>query len=127
MSIQDDIYEWEREAKLKRPVLPKLPSDQEMLRRVSFIGEELVELMEAFRNDDLTGAADALGDILWVTYGTAHSCGIDLDAVVREISRSNWSKFTDGVNINPGGKIIKGPAYSPPDIDQVLMDQEPLV
>lgn len=126
MSIQDNIYKWEHTAGIYRPRAPTLPMREETVRRISFIAEEFGELATAFRNADLVEVADALGDLLWVVYGTAHACGISLDPVVREIARSNWTKFEGGVQLTESGKVIKGPHYSPPDIAQVLLQQEDL-
>lgn len=122
--IQDIVYQWEREAGLERPRLPVLPDAEEQMRRLSFIEEEVLELKVAIANRDLVGVADALGDILWMTYGSAHAFGIDLDEIVREIAHSNYSKFPP--RFNAAGKLVKGPGFFPPDLARVLADQLPL-
>lgn len=83
--------------------------------RGSLLEEEYREYVEAEATDDLVKIADALGDMVYVIYGTALTYGIDLDAVVAEIHRSNMTKET-----HPSGKAAKGPGYEPPDIRRVL-------
>ena len=79
------------------------------IRRCEFIEEEARELRAAVEADDLVGAADALGDLVYVVYGTALHFGIDLDAVVQEIHRSNMTKSPAG-----DAKAVKGPGYKAP-------------
>lgn len=90
--------------------------------RWELISEEANELYEAIQNVDEVEVADALGDLIYVIYGTAISFGIDLDAVVAEIHRSNMSKLgEDGKPIyREDGKVLKGPNYFKPDILGVL-------
>ena len=90
--------------------------------RVSLINEELEEFKEAIKNNDLKEVADALTDILYVTYGAGHAFGIDLDKCFDEVQNSNMSKLgQDGKPIyNNDGKVMKGPNYFKPDLSKVL-------
>ena len=90
--------------------------------RISLINEELEEFKEAIRNKDLKEAADALTDILYVTYGAGHAFGINLDKCFDEVQRSNMSKLgEDGKPIyNDVGKVMKGPKYFKPDLSKFL-------
>jgi predicted HAD superfamily Cof-like phosphohydrolase len=90
--------------------------------RISLINEELEEFKEAIRNNDLKEAADALTDILYVTYGAGHAFGINLDECFDEVQRSNMSKLDDdGKPIyNESGKVMKGPKYFKPDLSKFL-------
>ena len=90
--------------------------------RISLINEELEEFKEAIRNNDLKEAADALTDILYVTYGAGHAFGINLDKCFDEVQRSNMSKLgEDGKPIyNEFGKVMKGPKYFKPDLTKFL-------
>jgi predicted HAD superfamily Cof-like phosphohydrolase len=95
--------------------------DQVGLRQ-ALIEEEVRELSDAASAGDLVGVADALADIVYVAYGTAHVYGIDLDAVLDEVHASNMTKLgADGRPVRRAdGKVLKGPAYRPPDISAVL-------
>lgn len=95
--------------------------DQVTLRQ-ALIEEEVRELAEAAEAGDLVGVADALADIVYVAYGTAHVYGIDLDAVLDEVHASNMTKLgADGRPVRRAdGKVLKGPGYRPPDVRAVL-------
>ena len=90
--------------------------------RVSLINEELEEFKEAIKNNDPKEAADALTDILYVTYGAGHAFGINLDKCFDEVQKSNMSKLgNDGKPIyNEQGKVMKGPKYFKPDLGKFL-------
>ena len=90
--------------------------------RVDLIKEELDELTNAMKEKDLTEVADALTDILYVTYGAGHAFGIDLDKCFDEVQNSNMSKLgEDGKPIyNEAGKVMKGPNYFKPDLSKFL-------
>ena len=90
--------------------------------RLDLIKEELGELTEAMNNKDLLEVADALTDILYVTYGAGHAFGIDLDKCFEEVQNSNMSKLDkNGKPIyNEGGKVMKGPNYFKPDLNKFL-------
>tara|TARA_Y100000748_G_scaffold212460_1_gene178173 strand:+ start:125 stop:496 length:372 start_codon:yes stop_codon:yes gene_type:complete len=86
--------------------------------RISLINEELEEFREAINKNNIKEVADALTDILYVTYGAGHAFGIDLDKCFDEVQRSNMSKLDkDGKPIyNEHGKVMKGPDYFKPDL-----------
>ena len=90
--------------------------------RISLIQEEVDELKEAMANNDLLEVADALTDLLYVTYGAGHAFGIDLDKCFNEVQESNMSKLgPDGKPIyNESGKVMKGPNYFKPDLSKFL-------
>ena len=90
--------------------------------RYNLIKEELDELKEAMDNKDILEVADALTDILYVTYGAGHAFGIDLDACFEEVQNSNMSKLgSDGKPIyNESGKVMKGPNYFKPDLSKFI-------
>jgi len=86
--------------------------------RIDLIKEEMFELIEALADEDIVEVADALTDILYVTYGAGHAFGIDLDACFSEVQRSNMSKLgADGKPIyREDGKVMKGEGYSEPNL-----------
>ncbi len=90
--------------------------------RLDLIKEELEELEEAMNNKDLLEVADALTDILYVTYGAGHAFGIDLDKCFDEVQNSNMSKLDEqGKPIyNESGKVMKGPKYFKPDLSKFV-------
>ena len=98
------------------------PNDKITSLRYDLINEELNELKEAIDNKDLKEVADALTDILYVTYGAGHAFGINLDKCFQEVQNSNMSKL--GLNgepiYNDKGKVMKGPNYFKPDFSKYL-------
>ncbi len=90
--------------------------------RISLIKEELDELIEAMNKKDLVEVADALTDILYVTYGAGHAFGINLDECFEEVQNSNMSKLDNyGRPIyNDEGKVMKGPNYHKPDLSKFI-------
>ena len=101
---------------------PSFSSDKINKLRIDLIKEELEELTEAMQNKDLLEVADALTDILYVTYGAGHAFGINLDACFNEVQNSNMSKLgKDGKPIyNESGKVMKGPDYFKPDLSKFV-------
>tara|TARA_A100001388_G_scaffold254413_1_gene218127 strand:+ start:1160 stop:1531 length:372 start_codon:yes stop_codon:yes gene_type:complete len=101
---------------------PAFSTDKINELRVSLIKEELDELMEAMNKKDLVEVADALTDILYVTYGAGHAFGINLDECFQEVQNSNMSKLdSDGKPIyNDKGKVMKGPNYFKPDLSKFI-------
>ena len=99
-----------------------LPNKQTQKLRVRLIQEELTELIQALATNDEVEVADALTDILYVTYGAGHAFGIDLDKCFDEVQNSNMSKLgSDGKPIyNESGKVMKGPNYFEPNLTQYL-------
>ena len=102
---------------------PSLSTDKINNLRIKLIEEELNELKEAISKKDLKEVADALTDILYVTYGAGHAFGINLDACFEEVQKSNMSKLgDDGKPIyNEHGKVMKGPNYFKPDLNKFLI------
>ena len=100
----------------------ELSSEKINSLRLSLIQEELDELTKAINENDILEVADALTDILYVTYGAGHAFGIDLDKCFDEVQRSNMSKLgEDGKPIyNESGKVMKGPNYFKPDLSKFL-------
>ena len=90
--------------------------------RISLINEELDELKTAIKDNNILEVADALTDILYVTYGAGHSFGVDLDKCFDEVQKSNMSKLGgDGKPIyNEAGKVMKGPNYFKPNLRKFL-------
>ena len=90
--------------------------------RVDLIEEELTELKQAVQRQDIKEVADALTDILYVTYGAGHAFGIDLDKCFQEVQNSNMSKLgSDGKPIyNEKGKVMKGPDYFKPNLEKFV-------
>ena len=90
--------------------------------RIDLIKEELEELTEAINNKDLLEVADALTDILYVTYGAGHAFGIDLDKCFDEVQNSNMSKLGENGKpiYNDAGKVMKGPKYFKPDLSKFV-------
>ncbi len=97
-------------------------SEKINLLRINLIEEELNELKTAIKNNDLKETADALTDILYVTYGAGHAFGINLDDCFDEVQKSNMSKLgSDGKPIyNEKGKVMKGPNYFKPNLEKFL-------
>ena len=101
---------------------PSFSTDKINKLRLDLIKEELNELTDAMNNKDLLEVADALTDILYVTYGAGHAFGIDLDKCFLEVQKSNMSKLgEDGKPIyNDKGKVMKGPNYFKPDLNKFV-------
>lgn len=114
---------------LPRQPVPSTDVSAELAQlRVDLLVEEVGEFADATGKRDLTAMADALGDIIYVAYGAAVTYGIDLDAVLMEIHRSNMSKLgSDGRPVlREDGKVLKSSSYRPPDIARVLAEQSEL-
>ena len=101
---------------------PSFSTDKINKLRLDLIKEELGELTEAMNNRDLLEVADALTDILYVTYGAGHALGIDLDKCFEEVQSSNMSKLDDNGKpiYNEHGKVMKGPNYFKPDLSKFV-------
>ena len=100
----------------------EFPNKKIVQLRYELIKEELEELNQAIKDKDIREVADALTDILYVTYGAGHAFGIDLDKCFNEVQQSNMSKLgSDGKPIyNQSGKVLKGPKYFNPNLDKFL-------
>ena len=101
---------------------PSLSTDKINKLRLDLIKEELSELTEAMNNKDLLEVADALTDILYVTYGAGHAFGINLDKCFEEVQNSNMSKLDENGKpiYNDHGKVMKGPNYFKPDLSKFI-------
>ena len=101
---------------------PAFSTDKINKLRIDLIKEELNELIQAMKNNDLVEAADALTDILYVTYGAGHAFGINLDKCFEEVQNSNMSKLDENGNriYNESGKVMKGPNYFKPDLSKFV-------
>ena len=98
------------------------PSEKIVSLRLDLINEELSELKQAVQKNDIKEVADALTDILYVTYGAGHAFGINLDKCFEEVQNSNMSKLgSDGKPIyNEKGKVMKGPDYFKPNLGKFV-------
>ena len=107
-----------QEVKIK----PSFSTDKINKLRLDLIKEELNELVAAMENKDLLEVADALTDILYVTYGAGHAFGIDLDKCFNEVQNSNMSKLDENGKpiYNESGKVMKGPNYFKPNLSQFI-------
>ena len=101
---------------------PSFSTDKINKLRIDLIKEELEELKEAMKNNDLLEVADALTDILYVTYGAGHAFGIDLDKCFEEVQNSNMSKLDENGKpiYNESGKVMKGPNYFKPNLSKFI-------
>ena len=101
---------------------PSFSTDKINKLRLDLIKEELTELTEAMNNKDLLEVADALTDILYVTYGAGHAFGINLDKCFDEVQNSNMSKLDESgkPTYNEHGKVMKGPNYFKPNLSKFV-------
>ena len=101
---------------------PSFSTDKINKLRIDLIKEELDELKEAMDNKDLLEVADALTDILYVTYGAGHAFGINLDECFEEVQNSNMSKLDENGKpiYNDSGKVMKGPNYFRPNLSKFI-------
>ena len=101
---------------------PSFSSDKINKLRIDLIKEELEELQEAVKNNDLLEVADALTDILYVTYGAGHAFGVNLDKCFDEVQNSNMSKLGENGEpiYNESGKVMKGPNYFKPNLSKFV-------
>ena len=101
---------------------PSFSTDKINKLRLDLIKEELNELTEAMNNKDLLEVADALTDILYVTYGAGHAFGINLDKCFEEVQNSNMSKLDENGKpiYNEHGKVMKGPNYFKPNLSKFV-------
>ena len=116
--VKKFMQKFKQEVKSK----PSFPDDNIIKLRINLIKEELLELEEALNEKNIEETADALTDILYVTYGAGHAFGIDLDKCFNEVQKSNMSKLDKFGNpiYNDQGKVMKGPSYFKPDFKKIL-------
>ena len=117
-SVKKFMQTFGQEVRIK----PSFPNDKIISLRLDLIREELSELEEAIEKKDIKEIADALTDILYVTYGAGHAFGINLDKCFEEVQNSNMSKLgSDGKPIyNEHGKVMKGPDYFKPNLSKFV-------
>ncbi|MDA9708317.1 nucleoside triphosphate pyrophosphohydrolase family protein [Alphaproteobacteria bacterium] len=116
--VKEFMQKFKQEVKSK----PSFPDDNIIKLRINLIKEELLELEEAINEKNIEETADALTDILYVTYGAGHAFGIDLDKCFDEVQKSNMSKLDKFGNpiYNNQGKVMKGPLYFKPNFKKIL-------
>ena len=116
--VKEFMQKFKQEVKSK----PSFPDDNIIKLRINLIKEELLELEEALNEKNIEETADALTDILYVTYGAGHAFGIDLDKCFDEVQKSNMSKLDKFGNpiYNDQGKVMKGPLYFKPNFRKIL-------
>jgi predicted HAD superfamily Cof-like phosphohydrolase len=116
--VKKFMQKFKQEVKSK----PSFPDDNIIKLRINLIKEELLELEEALNERNIEETADALTDILYVTYGAGHAFGIDLDKCFDEVQKSNMSKLDKFGNpiYNEQGKVMKGPLYFKPNFKKIL-------
>jgi predicted HAD superfamily Cof-like phosphohydrolase len=117
-SVKKFMQTFGQEVKIKA----EFPNEKIIQLRYELIREELEELNQAIKDKDIKEVADALTDILYVTYGAGHAFGVDLDKCFDEVQQSNMSKLgSDGKPIyNESGKVMKGPNYFKPNLNKFL-------
>ena len=122
MSNFDDVKTFMQTFGQEVKIKAEFPEEKIVKLRYHLIKEELSELQNAIKTKDLKEIADALTDILYVTYGAGHAYGIDLDKCFKEVQKSNMSKLgEDGKPIyNEKGKVMKGPKYFEPNLKQFI-------
>ena len=122
MSNFEDVKIFMKTFDQKVRTKPEFPDEKTMKLRFDLIKEELNELEQAMKTKNLKEIADALTDILYVTYGAGCAYGFDLDKCFKEVQRANMSKLgKDGKPIfNENGKVMKGPNYSEPNLKQFI-------
>ena len=116
--VKEFMQKFKQEVKSR----PSFPNDNIIKLRINLIKEELLELEEALNEKNIEETADALTDILYVTYGAGHAFGIDLDKCFNEVQKSNMSKLDKFGNpiYNDQGKVMKGPLYFKPNFKKIL-------
>ena len=116
--VKEFMQKFKQEVKSK----PSFPDENIIKLRINLIKEELLELEEALNEKNIEETADALTDILYVTYGAGHAFGIDLDKCFDEVQKSNMSKLDKFGNpiYNNQGKVMKGPLYFKPNFKKIL-------
>ena len=116
--VKEFMQKFKQEVKSK----PSFPDDNIIKLRINLIKEELLELEIALSEKNIEETADALTDILYVTYGAGHAFGIDLDKCFNEVQKSNMSKLDKFGNpiYNDQGKVMKGPLYFKPNFKKIL-------
>lgn len=118
---QEDVKAFHKAFEILIETIPIIPDAETIQLREDLIREEVDELIAALRAGDLVGVADGLADLLYVTYGTAVSCGIHMPPIFQEVHRSNMTKV--GGHKAPNGKWIKPETYEPANLVPILEEQ----
>lgn len=118
---QKQVEEFHRTFEILAARTPTAPDDATRLLRERLIEEEFAELRDAMASGDLPSIAKELADLLYVVYGTAVSCGVDMAPVFREVHRSNMTKI--GGHKRADGKWVKPPTYSKAALEPILLEQ----
>ena len=118
LSVKKFMQTFSQEVKNKA----EFPNEKIVQLRYDLIEEELEELNQAIKDKDIKEVADALTDILYVTYGAGHAFGVDLDKCFDEVQNSNMSKLDENGKpiYNEAGKVMKGPNYFKPDLSKFV-------
>lgn len=120
-TAMDKVKEFHLAADAPVREIPHLPPDNERKLRMNLLAEEYNEYLTGELNNDIEEICDALGDMVVIICGTAHSYGIPLDKVFDEIHRSNMTKVVDGKVVRRSdGKILKPSNYEPPNLKEIL-------
>jgi predicted HAD superfamily Cof-like phosphohydrolase len=120
-TVQKQVLQFHQMFKIKINKKPTIPSVKEMALRIALMEEELGELKAAIRDCDIVAIADGIADLLYVTYGTAITYGIDMETISAEVHRSNMTKI--GGKKAAGGKWLKPETYDPPNLESLIDDQ----
>lgn len=115
--MQHQVLEFHTKYGCSRSTIPTIMSEHERLLRIRLMVSELSEFIEEATKCNLVGMVDAVGDLLYVTLGTAVAMGIDMSPIITEIHRSNMTKE---IMMDVGGKIIKGEKYESPKLREVI-------
>lgn len=123
-SEQNMVFDYHMKMGFTISYHPTIISQVQVKDRSDILQEEVDELREALENEDLVKVADGIGDSLYVLYGTAVACGLDMTKIFAEIHRSNMTKTPPPTST---GKAIKGENYSAPDLDSIVLREEKMV
>lgn len=120
------VQEFHNRFRIQSSGIPNLENEDLIQLRVDLIDEEFSELKEAIVKKDIVGVADALTDILYVTYGAGDVFGIDLDECFNDVHSSNMSKLDENGNpiFRDDGKVLKGPNYRPPNLEKIIFKKD---
>lgn len=120
------VKEFHNRFRIQSSGTPNLENEELIQLRVDLIDEEFSELKEAISKKDIVGVADALTDILYVTYGAGDVFGIDLDECFNDVHSSNMSKLDENGDpiFRDDGKVLKGPNYRPPNLEKIIFKKD---
>lgn len=120
INMVQDVLAFHKAGNVPCLTVPTFPSEKRIGLRKRLVDSEKVELDIAYEENDLVGVADAIADLIYVLVGTAHEYGIPLEAVWREVHRTNMAKYGPGSWQREDGKIMKPADWVPPDLVKVL-------